>query len=59
MAGAFKCIGDAVISIDVDNKIDYMNVEAERLTGAHLDEAYRFFLIKLEEERREQPDITF
>ena len=33
--------------------------EAERLTGAHLDEAYRFFLIKLEEERREKPDITF
>lgn len=33
--------------------------EAERITGAHLDEAYRFFLIKLEEERKEKPDITF
>lgn len=32
---------------------------AERLTEAHLNEAYQFFLTKLEEERAVKPDITF
>ena len=39
MAGAFKCIGDAVISIDIDNTIEYMNDEAERLTGYKKEDA--------------------
>lgn len=39
MAAAFKCIGDAVISIDRNNVIDYMNKGAEKLTGFSSDEA--------------------
>ncbi len=32
-------IGDAVISTDADDRVEYMNVAAERLTGWSLDEA--------------------
>jgi len=39
LAAAFKCIGDAVILIDEDYKINYMNRKAEYLTGFSADEA--------------------
>lgn len=39
MVAAFKCIGDAVISINKNNVIDYLNKGAENLTGFSYDEA--------------------
>ncbi|MGD1820077.1 MAG: PAS domain S-box protein [Pleomorphochaeta sp.] len=39
MTAVFKSIGDAVIFINAENVIDYMNSEAERLTGYTQNEA--------------------
>ncbi len=41
MAAAFQCIGDAVILINSENTIDYMNSEAEKLTGVSLNKALK------------------
>ena len=39
MVAAFKGIGDAVILIDTDKNINYINIGAEKLTGFHKREA--------------------
>lgn len=39
ITAAFKAIGDAVISTDMEGVIDYMNHEAERLTGYNITDA--------------------
>jgi PAS domain S-box-containing protein len=39
MVDAFECIGDGVILVDLDGKINYMNSTAEKLTGWNIEDA--------------------
>ena len=51
-----RSIGDAVISVDESGRIDYMNMQAEKLTGLHLSEVNGQPLAEyLELYRQEQP----